>query len=293
MTDVLARDAPRNRESAAQVAHDRMVKATLAHNNYRADPELQTDTQKVIMARRIACCCKGCRAHLEMPIADRYKAHDDCELAAVFGRWNDWKRVVLKPANEDAAVRMEDDEHMQLQERTDAMADTAAPGDYMAFDAPNDPDCPEGYYVARLTTAAYPLDADATLDELRGEDGQPLQLEKGSMVFDAEYMNPVRGQHLPAPKKGEVQSAMRWYCPYPADDERRKVRVPTHLVLMSGFAMPAAEQATPPEVGSGKGKSKVKWGLQHRRYELVQKGAVVMGTDVHSAINDELDVRKQ
>ena len=85
---------------------------------------------------------------------------------------------------------------------------------------------------------------------------------------------------------GEVQSAMRWYCPYPADDERRKVRVPTHLVLMSGFAMPAAEQATPPEVGSGKGKSKVKWGLQHRRYELVQKGAVVMGTDVHSAIND-------
>mmetsp|Transcript_7500 Transcript_7500/g.19504 ORF Transcript_7500/g.19504 Transcript_7500/m.19504 type:complete len:80 (-) Transcript_7500:113-352(-) len=35
------------------------------------------------------------------------------------------------------------------------------------------------------------------------------------MVFDAEYMNAVRGQHLPAPKKGEVQSAMRWYCPYP------------------------------------------------------------------------------
>ena len=64
---------------------DSRMKATLAHNNYRADPELQREGQnKVIAARRLACACAGCRAHLQLPIANRYKPHDDCAWAAIF-----------------------------------------------------------------------------------------------------------------------------------------------------------------------------------------------------------------
>ena len=116
MTDVLARDAPRDRKLAAQVEHDKMVKATLAHNNYRADPELQLHGKpRVVMVRRIACGCPGCKRHLAMPVAERYKPHDDCERAAMFSRMNDWKRVELKPASEAAAARMQDDDELQLQ----------------------------------------------------------------------------------------------------------------------------------------------------------------------------------
>ena len=286
MTDALARDWPKG-GTAYGAEHDKLVKATLAHNNYRADPELQTDTKKVIMVRRLACYCKGCRARLELPIAQRYDEHDDCVLSYAFGRWNDWKRVELKASSDDAAERMEDDEHLQLQERTDETCQDVGPGIYLAFAAPNDPDCPEGYYVARATGVAYPLDADVTLHELRGEDGKPLELAAGSFVIDAEYLNPVRG----------VQGTAGWYYPYPADDERRKVRVPSHMVLLAGFAMPAAQQAEPPAYGStvghGRSRKKVTWGPQHARSELVrEKHAVVLAREAHSAINDELDVRR-
>ena len=48
MTAALARDAPAGADSR--------MKATLAHNNYRADPELQKEgSLKVIAVRRIAC----------------------------------------------------------------------------------------------------------------------------------------------------------------------------------------------------------------------------------------------
>ena len=116
MTDALSRDAPRDRTHHDQVEHDKMVKATLAHNNYRADPELQKHGQPhVIAVRRIACLCAGCRAHLNLPVSDRYKPHDDCEYADIFGRWNDWKLVTLHPGSEDAAAEMEEDDALHLQ----------------------------------------------------------------------------------------------------------------------------------------------------------------------------------
>ena len=51
MTDQLARDMPADA--------DPHVKATLGHNNFRADPELQRDGKCIIAVRRLACACDG------------------------------------------------------------------------------------------------------------------------------------------------------------------------------------------------------------------------------------------
>ena len=77
MTAALSRGVP--------ASMDARMKATLAHNNYRGDPELQRPGKpRVIMVRRLACACAGCRAHLALPIAQRYTPHDDCAWAGIF-----------------------------------------------------------------------------------------------------------------------------------------------------------------------------------------------------------------
>ena len=107
MTDALARDAPANA--------DPRVKATLGHNNYRADPELQRDGRFTIAVRRLACGCDGCRKALERPIATRYDPHDNCARATSFGRLNDWKLVVLTTKTAESAELVEEDAELQLQ----------------------------------------------------------------------------------------------------------------------------------------------------------------------------------
>lgn len=109
MTDALSRDAPADA--------DARVKATLGHNNYRADPELQRDGRYTIAVRRLACACDGCRKALERPIATRYSPHDDCARAASFGRLNDWKLVELKAKTAESAELVEEDAELQLQVR--------------------------------------------------------------------------------------------------------------------------------------------------------------------------------
>jgi hypothetical protein len=97
---------------------DSRMKATLAHNNYRADPELQKEgANKVIMVRRLACACSGCRAHLALPVAQRYLPHKDCAWYGNFEALNDWKRVELKPSGEAGEAQQEEDDDMQLQVR--------------------------------------------------------------------------------------------------------------------------------------------------------------------------------
>eukprot|EP00966_Prymnesium_polylepis_P020014 461072-Prymnesium_polylepis.1 len=108
-----------------------MTKATMAHNNYRADPELQTGEHCVIAVRRIACACDGCKAALRRPIATRYTPYDTCERSGMMGRLNDWKLVTIKPAGAEAAAQMEEDEELEIQDRTDGMAAGAGQGDML------------------------------------------------------------------------------------------------------------------------------------------------------------------
>jgi hypothetical protein len=126
----LSRDKPAGRTSPEQVAHDKMVAGTLGHNNFRADPELQKEGRpRVIAVCRIACLCAGCKWHMQLPLhgsrpppgfsgpslPGRYDPHNDCELAPVFGRLNDWKLCTLEPGSEAAAAEMEEDDDVQLQ----------------------------------------------------------------------------------------------------------------------------------------------------------------------------------
>ena len=174
--------------------------------------------------------------------------------------------------------------HSYVQDRTDAKLAAIAPASYVAFEAPNDPDCPEGFYIAQAQGASYLLNSDTTLHELKGRDGKPLEMPKGSSIVDAVYLNPVRG----------IQGARGWYLPYPKSDARRKVRVPSHLILHAGFNMPPAvapPAPAPPAVGK-KGAKKPRWGPADAKREAVSKGAVVLELAVHGAINDELDLRQ-
>jgi hypothetical protein len=209
---------------------DARKKATLAHNNYRADPELQKAGQsRVIMVRRLACACAGCRARLALPIAQRYLPHDDCAWAGIFERLNDWKRVVLTPAGEEGAAQEQEDDDLQLQERTDAMAARCAPGEYISIRGKGK-HAPDGYYVLRAESAPYALDATTTLHEFLDVDGKPVVVEKGSTIVDALWLNKVGGGG--AQLKG-------WYTPFEQGDAQGRVRVPTHMILMAGFSMPA------------------------------------------------------
>jgi hypothetical protein len=95
-----------------------MMKATMAHNNYRADPDLQKSAERVIAVRRIACACEGCRAALRRPAGQRYAKHDDCARFAIFGRTNDWKLVTLQLGKSDEDERIAGENHeLQIQAR--------------------------------------------------------------------------------------------------------------------------------------------------------------------------------
>ena len=264
MTDELARDAQKDA--------DPRVKATLGHNNFRADPELQRDGKCVIAVRRLACACKGCRAALKRPIATRYSPHDTCARFESFGRLNDWKLVELKPANAESAELIEEDGELALQERTDALACTTKAGDNLAMVGDDSTHAPDGYYLLRALSDAYELDADTTLPELLGDDGKPMVLPKGSWVVDARYYNKADG-------------IRDWYYPYPEGDERGRVRVPSHMILTTGFDLPAAVAPAPPK------KRSSKWTAADMKREYVQKGAVVLPKAVECALRDELDRR--
>ena len=163
------------------------------------------------------------------------------------------------------------------QDHTDAKLAAIAPGEYLGVDAPNDKDCPEGYYIVRATSEAYQLEIAEELPEFLDDDGEPLQLPAGSWVVDGEYLNPVRG----------VTGAKYWYTPYPADDSRRHVGVPSHFVLHAGFSMPRAVE---PEATGSKRK---RWGPSDARRAAAGLGAVVLPIAVHSAMMDEQDLRRE
>ena len=267
LTDDLSKDAP--------AKADYRTKATLAHNNYRADPELIKLRRKpVIAVRRLACACEGCRRALLQPIATRYAPHDTCVHFAEFGRLNDWKLVELEASDGMAAEIMADDE--DLQERTDEMLSLVAAGDYLAMVGQDAEHARDGYYMVRATGAPYELEADTVLPELRDSSGQPLAMPKGTWVVDVVYLN-------------KVPSATRWYTPFEAGDAEGRARVPSHMVLLAGVAMevavaPAAPQAHP------KKKAKSYTAADAKR-EAVARGATILSAEAHAAIMDELDRR--
>ena len=286
MTAALAADAPEHA--------DPRTKATLAHNNYRADPELQKEGERrVIMVRRLACACDGCRAHLALPIAQRYAPHDDCEHFASLGRRNDWKRVVLQPAGDEANERMEEDDAMQLQDRTDAMADAIAPGEPLAMRGKGE-HAPDGYYVLDAESAPYELEADTTLHELLDDEGKPVECAKGDRVIDCVYMNlvdPHAIAKLPAERRHD-----RWFTPFKPGDPEGKVRVPTHMVLLAGFKMSKAMEPSVTDEDYERAwqpgaKGKYKWGPKYQRAQAERLGGRVLPKATHAAIMDELEQR--
>eukprot|EP00966_Prymnesium_polylepis_P337185 7391931-Prymnesium_polylepis.2 len=266
MTDQLARDMPADA--------DARVKATLGHNNFRADPELQRDGKCVIAVRRLACACNGCRTALKRPITTRYSPHDNCVRAESFERRNDWKLVELKPANGDSAELVEEDGELALQDRTDAMACTTKAGDNLAMVGHDLTHAPDGYYLLRALGDAYELDADTTTPELLGDDGKPLVLPKGSWVVDAWYYNKAGGTR-------------DWYYPFPQGDARGRVRVPSHMILATGFDLPVAVAPAPPK------KRSSKWTANDMKRQYVAQGAVVLPEAVECAVRDELDRREE
>jgi hypothetical protein len=239
-------------------------------------------------------CVQGCRDHLKMPVAQRYKFHDDCERAAIFGRLNDWKLVELLPANEEGQEIMEEDEDMQLQERTDAIAAATAPDDFIAM---RDTNAEDGYNVLQAKSEPYQLDTDTRLDELLDDDGNPVQCSAGSVVIDAWWMNHV-DPHATSRLSGGPQ---RWFTPFAPDDPKRQVRVPTHMILLSGFEMGEAKEESVTQEDYDKAwrgvkgprnqPNKYKWGPRYQRKEAEKKGARILPTETHSAIMDELDER--
>ena len=232
MTDDLSKDAP--------AKTDYRTKATLAHNNYRADSELIKLRRKpVIAVRRLACACEGCRRALQRPIATRYSPHDTCAHFAEFGRLNDWKLVELEASDDTAAEIMADDEDLQVQERTDEMLRLVDAGDYLAMVGEDPKHAPDGYYMVRATGAPYELEADTVLPELRDSSGQPLAMPKGTWVVDVVYLNKVPG-------------STRWYTPFEAGDAKGRARVPSHMVLMAGVAMEVAVAPAPPQAPAKK-----------------------------------------
>lgn len=274
------RDAPAMKEMTAALAadaeegEDSRIKATLGHNNFRADPDLQKDGKYIIAARRLGCLCDGCRRALARPIATRYKPHDDCVHAAAFGRDNDWKLCELVSKDGASEELIEEDAQLQLEARTDGVVSGLVAGENIAFATADE------VYYARALGPAYRLDADVELEELEGGDGKAIQLEKGSIVIDAWYYNKVPG-------------VSNWMTPFEEGAAGGRVRIPSHLILHAGFAMPLAVAPARPRSAAGKKKKKKAWGVPEAKAEAVAKGAVVVSAEVRAACVEELSRRDE
>ena len=267
LTDDLSKDAP--------AKADYRTKATLAHNNYRADPELIKLKKKMVIAvRRLACACEGCRKALQRPIATRYMPHDTCARFDYFGRLNDWKLVDLVPSDGLAAEIIADDEDLQVQDRTDEMLRLVSAGDYLAMVGEDDTHARDGYYMVQATGEPYELQADTQLPELRDSKGQPLAMPQGTWVVDVVYLN-------------RVPSTSRWYTPFEAGDAAGRARVPSHMILLAGVAM---EVAVAPEAPKATKRQKT-YTTSDAKRAAVALGAVELPQEAHAAIMDELDRR--
>jgi hypothetical protein len=147
------------------------------------------------------------------------------------------------------------------------------------------PDTPTGYYILRATSGAYQLDEDVTEVGLVGDDGLPMQLEEGSRVVDAVYLNKVPGHPWYTPF-GETPCGCAGEC---ACDRlvAGRVRVPSHMVLGSGFEMALLTGPSGAKPKAAKGKKQKAWGAREQREEAVAKGAVVLSPETHKEIMDD------
>ena len=68
------------------------------------------------------------------------------------------------------------------------------------------------------------------------------------------------------------------------------MRVPSHFVLHAGFGMQRAEEPAP---RPGNERKRKRWGPADARREAVAMGAVILPLAVHSAMMDELDLRRE
>ena len=81
-----------------------------------------------------------------------------------------------------------------------------------------------------------------------------------------------------------------WMTPFEEGAAGGRVRIPSHLILHAGFAMPLA--VAPARPANGRKKKKA-WGLPEVKAEAVAKGAVVVSAEVRAACVEELSRRDE
>lgn len=150
---------------------------------------------------------------------------------------------------------------ISLQDRTDEMVrqiagDGTEYGAYAALDPNAAGERGANYYIVRWTSAPYQLVEDETIDG--------VACAAGDTVIWAEHTNLVFGP----------SARPRWYTPNPT-----KVRVPSHLVLLTHFAMPPAK------------KEKMHGAKARMMNDALGKGARVLSEDDHELIMEELHAR--
>lgn len=212
-----------------------------SYHNLRCDHQLP---EGEVMLRRWPCGCKPCEDQLsESELEKRYAPSLGCVMRPVFGELNDWKKVSLvKQAqggaadavgdeDDDDGDDLEDDESDEgevehehddeleagewaLAEYTDRLADDVERGDVIAIEAPGD-SAANGYYLLEAEGQAYELASD----EYSGDEAWGV-LEAGTRVVDAFWYNLV----------GRTGSAPHYYT---ASSPKVRVKVPTHLLLLS------------------------------------------------------------
>lgn len=221
-----------------------------AFHNLRCDHQLPEGEARL---RRWPCFCQPCQDQLALPSLDeRYGASLGCLMRPVFGSLNDWREIAFKEVascveepcqgcdgDEDDGDDLEDeegeeeedgldeteeleDDEFAAAEYTDRLADDVEAADMLAIPAPGDKKA-AGHYVLEAESTAYVL----TADEQSPDWGL---LEAGTRVIDAFYWNVV----------GSPVSRPLWMT---ASDPPIRRKVPTHLLLLTGFSMPLGSNA--------------------------------------------------
>ena len=195
------------------------------HYHFYADYHLGLQQ---VAARRIPCACPSCHQQITKPWDDsikdpsnqpKFQEPENCVFKDVFGDLNDWKIITLQQVKGNCV----EGEVLEMFEDTLGAMESAAATSleedcYFAYNAPTEPDSPDGYYIVRATGQAFSLPEDSR--EVQGCN----YLEAGSIVVTGVFLN-------------IVPRATRWYTPPP--DRTKEYLFRVRYVLDPGVVMEA------------------------------------------------------